>query len=173
MKRFFFRLSIALLTFIIGIWITAFVYLFSTRIPEIEVVEKTFACPVIPEGEVKILYDWKLMKWNKRKGRFLITNRTNQSIYYLAYEKEQHFDNWIRQNGKVKRATDFICHMGMDLQELKPNESQLFEINIPRNKKPFEAGFDFVVGEVEEMKTFWVNVNENSNHNLQIKLSTK
>lgn len=162
MKPFFFRLSIALLTFLIGIWITTSFYLFATEIPEVEVVsneEESTACYFFPENEIEIHYDWKSMKWNKRKGSFLITNRTNRSIYYLAYEKTEHFDNWIKQNGKVKRATDFICHMGMELQELKPNESQLFKINIPRNKKPFEAGFDFFFGEEQEAKTFWVNVN--------------
>jgi hypothetical protein len=172
MKPFFFRLSIALLTFLIGFWITTSFSLLFTQIPEVEVItdkEKIFAYPFLPDNGIEILYDWKSMKWNKRKGRFLITNRTNQSISYLAYEKTQHFDNWIRQNGKVKGATDFICHMGMELQELKPNESQLFEINIPRNKKPFEAGFEFYVGEEQEAKTFWVEVNKESNYNLQMK----
>jgi hypothetical protein len=170
MKRFIFYLSIALFTFFVGIWITS-VYLFFTHFPDVKVVsdeEKIFACS-IAENEVEILYDWKPMKWNKRKGSFLITNNTKQSIYYLAYEKPQHFDNWIRQNDKLKMATNFICHMGMDLQELKPNESQMFEIKIPRNKKPFDAGFKFFVGDQQEGTTFWVNVNQESNYNPLVK----
>ena len=169
MKRFSFHLSIALIMFFSGTWIT-FIYQFLTQIPEIKVQEDSvFACPLFMEAEVEIIYNWQEIKQTKKKGKFQITNRSQQSIYYLAYEETQHFDNFTRQNGKLKMATDFICHMGMDLQELKPNESRVFEINVPHNKKPFEAGFEFFVGSEKERKTFWVTVNEKSNYDSQIK----
>lgn len=168
MKHFIFRLSIALLTLFIGITATS-AFVFFTQVPDVEVIgEDEVFCAYQPsnfsEADVEILYNGTLLNRKKNSGIFVVTNKSNQSIYYLAYEKNQHFDNWIKQNGKVKEATDFICHMGMEDQEIKPGESAFFEISVPRNKKPFDVGFEFYIGSEKQVKTFWVNVNERSEH---------
>jgi hypothetical protein len=164
MKRFLLRLSIALFTFFIGISLTS-VFLFFARIPNIEVIDELVRTNShhVDRG-IEIEYKWTLMYKPERNGFFIVTNNTTESIYYLAYERNQHFDNWIKQNGKSQAATDFVCRMGMKEQEIKPNGSAFFEITVPSNNKPFEAGFDFFIGDSQQPKTLWVKVNQQSKY---------
>ena len=156
MKRFLLRLSIALLTFLLGLGITS-VFIFFTHIPNIEVID---LIETKNNNGIEIQYKWTLIDKKDSTGIFKVTNNSYESLYYLAYDKNQHVDNWIRQNGEVKMATFFICHMGMEEQELKPNETAFFEITVPRNRKPFEAGFDFFIGDKQQPKTFWIKVDK-------------
>jgi hypothetical protein len=61
-------------------------------------------------------------------------------------------------HGEVEMAMKYVCHMGMNQQELKPNETTTFEIPVPKNSMPFEAGFDFYFSANDESKTTWVDV---------------
>lgn len=169
MKRISLRLSLALLTFFIGISLTAIwivTYYPSPKLPPPDVfsesaneqvktikVNKT----IFDAKSIDIEYGWSLMGMDALDGWFYVKNNSEESIHYLGYEEGDNRRSWIKQNGKVK-ATNTPNGDGIKEQELKPNEEIIFSIPVPQNERPFEAGFSFQIGNEREEKTVWVKV---------------
>ena len=112
------------------------------------------------ENDIDIEYAWSLMGVESLDGHFYVTNNTVETIKYLANNFGQSNPFWIKQNGKTERV-DLPYLVGIDAakeRELKPNESTIFLIPVPQNDKPFEAGFNFLVGTERKEKIIWVKV---------------
>lgn len=159
MKKILFYLSIAVFAFVISLS-GVYAFNFLTQFPEIEfpgISDETVILAYCPLGfeQVDIEYKYTVQGKDFNNGVFLVTNLTDNPVYYVGYEKNHHADNWIKQNGKT--TTSLICHMEMSEHELKPFESATFEIPVPKNEKPFEAGFDFYGGG-DKPETTWVEI---------------
>lgn len=166
MKHFCIRFSIALLTFFVGLAFTS-VIMSSTQIPEVKVISDDFDSDLteiyqLSDNKVEVEYNYTLISKEFSNGVFVVTNKSKESIYYSGYDKNSHVDNWVNQNGKVTMATKLPCYNGVEEQELKPNDSAIFEIPIPRNRKPFDAGFVFMKTKNGDTQTVWVKVSEQS-----------
>lgn len=160
MKRLFFYFSVLLLTFFVGLAVNS-ALLFFTEIPNIEAVDNNgWTKPQRLLRGVQIEYKWTLQDKYGNSGIFVVTNGTDKSIYYSGYEKNSHVVNWTRQNGIVEYATELPCFNGVERQELKPEETAIFEIPLPKNRQPFEAGFLFTID--NEHQSFWVKVDKQS-----------
>ena len=169
MKRISLRLSLALLTFFIGISLTTFwmfVYYPKPNLPSPSVITesaneqvKTFEITksMFDASNIEIEYGWSLMGIDALDGWFYVKNNSGGTIHYLGYGEGDNRRSWIKQNGKVK-ATNTPNGEGVKEQELKPNEETIFTIPVPQNEKPFEAGFSFQIGNEREEKTIWVKV---------------
>jgi hypothetical protein len=157
MKKILFYLSIAVFAFALslgGVYISNFF----SQFPAVEVSDELISIEACDFGfdRIDIEYKYTVRGKDFNNGVFVVTNLTDDPVSYLGYEKNHHADNWIRQNGKT--TTSLICHMGMDEYTLKPLESATFEIPIPKNKKPFEAGFDFFSEFGDKLETTWIEV---------------
>lgn len=164
MRHFCKYFLISLFTFLLGLVITSVVFSF-TQIPDVKVISDTFdsdseEIPVFEVSEINIQYYYTLSNKELVTGVFGVTNKTSKSVYYSGYDKNSHVENWINQNGKVTLATDLPCHNGVYTQELKPDETAIVEIPVPRNGKPFEAGFVFTKSINGDNQTVWVKVSE-------------
>lgn len=114
----------------------------------------------INKNDIDIEYAWSLIGVKSLDGSFYITNNTSETVRYLANNFGQSNPFWIRQNGETKRV-NLPYLVGIDAakeQELKPKESTVLLIPVPQNDKPFEAGFNFLVGNERKEKTIWVKV---------------
>lgn len=162
MKNFFIRLSIGLATFLIGISLN-FAYVSLNQIPEIEVISNetdSFGSYGLSVDKIDIQYSYTLSSKKYTTGIFVITNKSDEPIHYSGYDRNSHVENWILQNGKVERATKLTCHNGVEEQELKPNDSAIFEIPIPSNGNQFVAGFSFLKNKSGDSELVWVKVDE-------------
>jgi hypothetical protein len=95
---------------------------------------------------------------NEKEATFKVTNRTRDPIHYSGYSSGDNALAWIRQDGKVSDALDLECWNGVEPQVLEPTQSTYFTIPIPRNGRPFDAGFDFRTGTRTGWQTVWVKV---------------
>lgn len=164
MRHFRSRFSIALFTFLLGLAITSVFFSF-TQMPDVKVISDDFnpdseEIYILSVGEIGIQYYYTLSSKELTTGVFVVTNKTSESVYYSGYDKNSHIDNWINQNGKVSMATELPCYNGVKVQELKPDETAIFEIPVPGNRKPFEAGFVFAKSKNGENQTVWIKVTE-------------
>ena len=169
MKQYFLSPFTAILTFLLGIAVTFSIILLtpppnleSPKIEKLEYSTLEIEDPFceLEKGEIEIKYDWSLMGKDSLDGIFEVTNNTSRTIYYRGYEENDHQAVWIKQNGKLESVRKFSCWFGVKLQELKSAESRAFYIPVPQNNKPFEAGFDFLIGNKQEKKTVWVKVSK-------------
>jgi hypothetical protein len=171
MKRVSLRMTLTLSTFLVSISLTAFwAFEYPSKVviasPILAASNSTIEYhqinqlnkPETNENDIDVEYAWSLMGVDSLDGHFYVTNNTDETIRYLANNFGQSNPFWIKQNGKTKRVNQ--PHLvGIDAakeQELKPNESTIFLIPVPQNDKPFEAGFNFLVGTKE--KIVWVKV---------------
>ena len=171
MKTFFTRLSIAFFTFLAGITFTS-VFVFFTQLPEIKEVSDNFNSVSIDtckfsDNKIQIQYNGtsienfiSFIEDHKINGVFVVTNKSNKSIYYGGFDKNSNVNTWINQYDNTESAMPIFCAFGLKLQELKPNETAKFEIPIPNNGRPFEAGFDFKKSKKGYWETVWVKPNE-------------
>lgn len=171
MKRISLRLFLTLLTFLIGVSVTAFwMFLYhpksdfdSQSVIEhltIETLTTQLDLPKPDNGEIEVKYAWSLIGVESLDGSFYVTNNTGETVRYSANNFGQNNPFWIKQNGKTQRV-NLPYLVGIDaakVQELKPNESTIFLIPVPQNDKPFEAGFNFLVGNERKEKIIWVKV---------------
>ena len=175
MKRFYLSSLTAVLTFLLGVAITFSIILLTplpnTDSPKIEKLEYSHSeidepfCELEQDG-IEIQYFWSLMGKDSLTGFFGVTNNSTETIYFPGYEKNSHVRVWIKQNKKLEPAIKLSCGNGLKRQELRPGEFATFTIPVPDNNKPFEVGFDFLIGEHpewskdgRELKTIWVKVN--------------
>lgn len=169
MKRISIQLFLALFTFFTGVFLTAFwifvLYPSDLHLHDIVVSDSASEQNKIlklnnlesTENKIEIKYGWSLMGKDSLDGIFAVKNNSEETIYFVGYEKYDNRSCWIKQSGKV-RATNIPNGDGIKEQELKPNESTAFSIPTPQSEKPFEAGFDFRIGSKKEQKTVWVKV---------------
>lgn len=162
MRNLFIRLSIGLATFLIGICLN-FTFLSFNEIPEIEVISNeidSFEPYGLSVDKIDIQYSYTLSSKKYTTGIFVVTNKSNEPIHYYGYDRNSHVENWILQNGKVERATKLTCYNGVEEQELKPNDSAIFEIPIPSNRNQFVVGFSFLKNKSGDSEMVWVKVDE-------------
>ena len=161
MKKTSFYIGTAVLAFSISL-AGVFVFGFLSQFPRVEVADENSysVAPVSLNYEIEVQYLFTIQSKTGNRGNFRVTNNSNESVYYVSYAKNEHADNWIKQNNKL--TTDLICHMGMQEHEIKPNESMTFNVSVPKNKKPFEAGFMFYIGEGRNSFTIWRSINSQS-----------
>lgn len=171
MKRISLRLFLALITFLIGISVTAFwMFSYSSKsdldsqpVIEHSVVENLTTqtgSPKFDNGEIEVKYAWSLLGRDSLDGMFVVKNNSGETIYYSGYPNAYNQENqnsWVKQNGKLN-AIKIGSPELMTEQELKPNESITFSIPVPQNKKSFEAGFEFRVGSQRTEKIVWVKI---------------
>ena len=157
MKKILFYLSIAVFAFALSLG-GVYIFNFFSQFPAVEVSDELISIEAGDFGfnRIDIEYKYTVRGKDFNNGVFVVTNFTDNNVSYLGYEKNHHADNWIRQNGKT--TTSLICHMGMNEYTLKPLESATFEIPLPKNKKSFEAGFDFYVSFGDKLETNWIEV---------------
>lgn len=171
MKRISLRLFLTLLTFLIGVSVTAFwMFLYHSKSDlDFQPIVEHSTVETIPthsdsqktdNGEIEVKYAWSLLGVDSLDGSFVVENNSGETIYYSGYpnatnQVNQH--SWIKQNGKIK-AIKIASPELMTEQELKANESITFSIATPQNKKSFEAGFEFRVGSQRKEKIVWVKV---------------
>ncbi|MBX7173109.1 MAG: hypothetical protein K1X72_19220 [Pyrinomonadaceae bacterium] len=156
MKNLFVRLSVAFCAFLVGILINSITPFF-TQLPQIEVASDSIEIYCPTNNKIEIEYKYTLIGKENKTAVFEVTNYSKESVYYYGFGRNSNLHSWINQNGKEIFETSYPCWMGTEEQELKPNESAIFEMPVPHNRKPFEAGFDFK-RKNEEWKTFWVKV---------------
>lgn len=165
MKHISLQLPSALLTFFIGISFTTFwVFAFYSKAVKPSPVLVAYNSIIEPhennKNDIDIEYAWSLMGVESLDGHFYVTNNTGETIRYLANNFGQSNPFWIKQNGRTKRVS-LPYLVGIDAakeQELKPNESTIFLISVPQNDKPFEVGFNFLVGIARKEKIVWVKI---------------
>ena len=126
MKRISLRLFLALLTFLIGISLTAFwmfIYYPKSILPsQIVVVSdntneqaKIFELnkPKFNDNDIEIEYGWSLMGIDALDGFFYVKNNSSETIQYLGYEKWDNRRCWIRQNGKVEEIVSNVVEINL------------------------------------------------------------
>lgn len=163
MTNFFIRISIGLATFLVGTSLN-FAFISFHQIPEVGAVLAELDSSEIYKLslDIEIQYSYTLTSKEVTTGVFVVTNKSNQSIFYYGYDGNSHVENWILQNGKIERATNLSCYNGVEEQELMPNDSAIFEIPIPKNTNQFVAGFSFLKNKSGDSQLVWVKVSEQS-----------
>ena len=172
MKHISLRLFLTLVTFLVGISLTALWMSIrsceSNSDSQSAILESTVEETGIsgPEktnknnGEIEIKYAWSLLGRDSLTGIFVVKNNSGETIYYSGNPNAVNQENQrscVKQDGKLK-AIKIGSEDLIEEQELKPNESINFNLEVPQNKKSFEAGFGFKIGSEKKEKIVWVKV---------------
>lgn len=161
MKRYFLSLFVAILTFLLGVSVVGIFILFAP-IPEVEDIESKcswyYQMSEQENNVIKVVY----LKTHRYKNWsmvfFEIKNNSSETIYYRGFKKDSNLSAWIKQNNKVEKWKFEIQPKDIKRQELELGESAIFQINIPHNNEPFEAGFGFKIGKQRKEKILWTEV---------------
>lgn len=137
-------------------------------LPDVQVVDTTHEYPVSEVdawqvmGAINVEYKFSRIVDGELEGTFKVTNNTDHNIYYIGDDTVEgeglNVMTWVRQNGKIEDGLKLSCWNGTDTQVLQPKGEALFPVQVPRNRKPFQAGFDFRFDGRGAWETAWVNV---------------
>lgn len=120
MKIFFTRLSVALVTFMIGLSIASAFASF----PNLMNVSENSQ---IALRDSRSLQNYLVVTNEPRNiGVFKVFVNSYESSYVENYEKNSHVRNGKNQNDSLERSESKCCPYGLDLQKLEPNKKAKF-----------------------------------------------
>jgi len=157
----------AFVTFLVGVALSSLSPL-GAPLPNVQVVDTTHEYPVseVDErqvtGAISVEYQFSRIVDGELEGTFAVTNNTNHNIYYVGYDligrQGLNVMTWVRQDGEIEDGLKLGCWNGTNTQSLQPKEQVFFVVNVPRNGRRFQAGFDFRFDGGDAWKTAWANV---------------
>lgn len=160
MKRYFLSPLTAILTFLLGFYLTLLAVSPTACPPDFKI---THFAEISQQrkfnGELEVKYLDSSEQQFGTLGRFLATNNSPEIVYYSGYNKDNNVSNRIRQNGELE-PLKLICGTGLEQQRLMPGETAIFPVYEPYNSLPYEVSFDFSVGADKAKKTVWVKVDK-------------
>lgn len=157
MRKYFIRIGLFILSFAFGISIVALLnYIYTPQMSRID-------CDLrlVDENEIGIEFKQFAETDYGFAAEFEITNRTDKTLYYKAYNDYKSGQYFITEteykiDGNI--INEWRCQNGLEIRKLKPNGKKILKTisfsQMWKKDKSIEVGFNLGFAP-EEFKTYW------------------
>lgn len=160
MKRYFLSPFVAILTFLLGSYLTLSAIFPINCPPDFKIADyaEISQQPKF-SGELEVKYLGSAKEQFGNSASFMAANNSPEVVYYSGYEKNSNVNFRIRKNGKLV-PRGLICGTGLAEQKLMPGETATFQVYESNDSLPYEVSFEFFIGAETATKTVWVKVDK-------------
>ena len=148
MKRFSILLSVALVTFFVGVTLN----LCASQIHRLWPAEREFERHI----QLKLL---RLEKVGERyEMQFQVVNGSSEPLRYRSYAKDDHCAFFLWRPSEGTKQMSCGCGNGLAERTLYPGEAMSFRIGVSQGWGDARLGFDFLVGGERRKEVVWSEV---------------